>query len=1382
MGGCRSIAPVGFALNAMMGQGRPSRQTPGSPRPGCGWERRFSLAATHGTDCGPHRRLGRNCERKVNNANPLRRQRNGPARLVSLILIVLPLLGLPDPNGRYPVASAAEPWDVRVRLAWGGGSPEVWRGTIRVTEGTLSEVTPLGLEPDSAAAFLTRGTGTIQVEPRLPRTYDGCDLRIQAPADARLLVQLAAGPDGQATPLELPLNRLASEFLQFSLDNSGNRLFAQRAPGDALRVSVDRPSLVFQPSERVELDVRANHAGLAAGGSYVLTATLTAARTEHSAWTEQFEVRGEASGGAASIRLVVPLPDEEGAYDIKLALYPRRLTGPLVRGKPLATRKVQVVVVAPVEPVQAGAGHWQSVWQFDPSSPRWWERMARLPTLARLPVLPRPLENLPATIRTHLGQTWVELPPHAWHAYPLSGATPGLPHLVEVEYPSDVAQSLALRIVEPAADGQVTPLGPESGVEVLPPAVGHRPQVLRHRMIFWPQTRSPYLLLANRRDDRPAVFGRVDLQAGPERLPPLTLSPGGPAGRTLAAYYDKPLLAMQFSASQAVDPVSQRALDDWQTFLEAGQRLIQTLQHQGFNALVLTAACEGSSLYPSAVLQPTPKYDTGIFLESGQDPQRKDVLELLFRLCDRSGIVLVPAVDFSAPLPALEQLRHEENEPTAGLEPVGVDGRTYSQRRGGVVSGTLYNVLDPRVRQAMCDVVAELAQRYAHHASFGGVAVHLSADSFLLLPDESYSLDEATFERFVRDAGLAVSVQESKGPAQRAAFIHRHAEKAWLRWRAEQVASLVRQMRDEVTARRPGGKLVLTTSHLLSGHLAASALRPAMPPRDAMRDLLLRLGLDLGLVEDPAIVLPRPQRWEPTSAGLLYDQSRHWNLDARLDQLFLRSASAAALHFLAPAPQRLADFDAQSPFGTRSRTVLISQLTPSDASQRERFAQSLAAADLPWILDGGWMLPLGQEAALQPWVKVFRRLPAEPFTTPKRDGQPQELVVRTLTRGPRNWFYVLNPTPWPLNAEVAFTARGNPQLTPLGDGQAYTWQSRDGQWTWRASLGPYDLWAGEIVGTEVAVAGWSVQMPGEVGPSLSQQVRELTRRVHQLKANPRPLALANAHFDQAAADGSPSDWQTGRGAGLSATLEPRGGVSSPSCLRLVRRGGTMPLWVRSSPLPVPATGRLQVAAALRIPEGQEQPQLRLAVEGRWQGQVYYRRINVGRPERPEDPTPPELSTQWARFAISVTDLPLSGLSDLRVGFDLMSDGEVWIDDVVVFDLWLEEREYDELLKSASAARLQVETGRLHECRLFLESYWPALLRRHLPLEEPPAVTAVPLPPTSPPSPSRRLLPSLSARSRGSWLPPAEGPETRPRGAGSTAEADKSWLPSWLRWR
>src|SRR6185369_18012331 len=145
-----------------------------------------------------------------------------------------------------------------------------------------------------------------------------------------------------------------------------------------------------------------------------------------------------------------------------------------------------------------------------------------------------------------------------------------------------------------------------------------------------------------------------------------------------------PLFAENFSAPEALDPTTHRSFDDWVTFGAAAERLLETLQHGGYNAIVLTAACDGSSLYPSQLLQPSPKYDSGVFFESGQDARRKDVLELVFRLCDRNGIVLIPGVLFSGPLPELETVRQTAaGADAAGLEPIGPDGRSWIARNGG---------------------------------------------------------------------------------------------------------------------------------------------------------------------------------------------------------------------------------------------------------------------------------------------------------------------------------------------------------------------------------------------------------------------------------------------------------------------------------------------------------------------------------------------------------------------------------------------------------------------------------------------------------------------------------------------------------------------------
>src|SRR5690606_5997840 len=124
-----------------------------------------------------------------------------------------------------------------------------------------------------------------------------------------------------------------------------------------------------------------------------------------------------------------------------------------------------------------------------------------------------------------------------------------------------------------------------------------------------------------------------------------------------------------------------RTLDDWGTFYDGGQRLLEYLSHSGKNAAVLSVVSEGSSLYPSRLLQPTPKYDTGAFFASGQDPVRKDVLEMLFRLFDQRRMVLVPAVQFHAPLPVLEDQLTGAAGDILGLEWTDSQGRTWLQRQ-----------------------------------------------------------------------------------------------------------------------------------------------------------------------------------------------------------------------------------------------------------------------------------------------------------------------------------------------------------------------------------------------------------------------------------------------------------------------------------------------------------------------------------------------------------------------------------------------------------------------------------------------------------------------------------------------------------------------------
>jgi hypothetical protein len=112
--------------------------------------------------------------------------------------------------------------------------------------------------------------------------------------------------------------------------------------------------------------------------------------------------------------------------------------------------------------------------------------------------------------------------------------------------------------------------------------------------------------------------------------------------------------------------------------------------------------------------------------------------------------------------------------------------------------------------------------------------------------------------------------------------------------------------------------------------------------------------------------------------------------------------------------------------------------------------------------------------------------------------------------------------------------------------------------------------------------------------------------------------------------------------------------------------------------------------------------------------VFYKLARLGASE-PGQPVKP-LTTKWSQYHFLLTDLPVTGLTELRVGFDLMGEGEAWMDDVQVYDLWFDpDKEQRELLKSTFTADEQLASGQLGECWRFVEGYWPAFLRRHVAL-------------------------------------------------------------------
>ncbi len=1215
----------------------------------------------------------------------------------------------------------AEDTDLRLRIAWGGGESRQWRGVIQLDQGSFADMHALGLEADEPGSIVLEKRRLLVDSPS-PRSYDGVDVTVRAPLEATLVVDLAPLDDAgdQRFRKEMALSELVTQFRNLPLDDRNNRLLVRRAPGDQLRLKFDRDTLVFSPGEAFAVTAEPHLTGIAPNSSVSFKARLLRAHTDTELWTDERELRVSADGTLPPVGpLEVEIPSSEGVYDLVVELTPWRFPTPFRRAKPVVVRRLQLVVIESRRD-DADETPWRPRLEIDPANPGWWDRLKQLSQLKLIPAFAEnQLSSGTSQKQLYNDRPMIELAPGAWHAYPLPIGRAGQPHILEVEYPGDVPQTLGISIVEPNASGVVVPIGLDSGVDVPEPEATDEPGILNHRLIFWPRTKAPFVLLVNRRSDRPAVFGKLRVLDGPQSLPPAAVARDNPDGRLLAAVLDKPLFPENFGAGEALDEATGRSLDDWATFYLGGKRLVEYLKHVGYNGAVVAVACEGSALYPSMLLDPTPKYDTGIFLSNGEDARRKDVLEMLLRLFDREGLTLVPSIQFAGPLPALEEARVKNAEAFDGLEPVDHRGKTWIDQNGTRAGlAPYYNPLNDRVQQAMADVVEELAARYGHHRAFGGVALQLGPDTYAQLPGEMWCYDDTTIAQFQQEWRVKVP---GKGPdrfSQRARYLRGEGRQNWLTWRTTVMARFYESLQAALAARRSGARLFLSGGELFTDRQTRHTLRPTLPPRSDVTDVTRQFGLDPRALENtPGVVMLRPQRHAPLVS--LSDQALNLQLrdDDAFDEQFAEARATASLHIHEPLPLRLESFEERSPFGKdRTQLWMAAHVSPSAHHNRRRFVHSIATLDPSTIFDGGWMIPLGQEDALRELVEVYRRLPAERFqtATPRSsESTTQPVVVRTLVRDGRTFIYLVNDAPWPVTVELDLNGPRGCRLEKLGQRRLPPLQPvRDGL-RWRVALEPYDLVGAALTAPNIVVNDWQVTLPAPIEDGLRTRVKEIRARAMAL-TEPQPMSvLSNPGFEQVEMDDAVTGWIHARGRQVRATADAQAKRSGTRALRLDSQGDV--LWVRSQPFEPPRTGRVSVMVWLKIADASQQPPLRLAVEGRWLDQrPYYRWQWVGKAPRNDDTVDVyPLKAQWAQYLFHVDNLPLTGLTELRVGFDLMGAGRVWIDDVQVFDRWFYENERDELLKSIVLANFQIEDKNPLACHRFLDSYWPRFLLKHV---------------------------------------------------------------------
>ncbi len=153
----------------------------------------------------------------------------------------------------------------------------------------------MGIEADEPGSMWldgdAGGSHKLVIQQRSPRGYDGVDLLVTA-AGGREVAGAALGRRrclARPAPSKCRSADLSGEFVNKQLDSSGNRLLVMRTPGDSLRVSLARDSLVFAPGEVFKATLEPHALPLPEGGRARLKIQLLGGGKE--IWSQQRDVQ-----------------------------------------------------------------------------------------------------------------------------------------------------------------------------------------------------------------------------------------------------------------------------------------------------------------------------------------------------------------------------------------------------------------------------------------------------------------------------------------------------------------------------------------------------------------------------------------------------------------------------------------------------------------------------------------------------------------------------------------------------------------------------------------------------------------------------------------------------------------------------------------------------------------------------------------------------------------------------------------------------------------------------------------------------------------------------------------------------------------------------------
>jgi hypothetical protein len=433
--------------------------------------------------------------------------------------------------------------------------------------------------------------------------------------------------------------------------------------------------------------------------------------------------------------------------------------------------------------------------------------------------------------------------------------------------------------------------------------------------------------------------------------------------------------------------------------------------------------------------------------------------------------------------------------------------------------------------------------------------------------------------------------------------------------------------------------------------------------------------------------------------------------------------------------------------GPRFLTTLGASL---DEYAALNLARTLMSGDRTILFRGSWLPQRGNEPQLREWLASYQSLPSVRFEnaiSPKLKRDRSLAAVRYVRDSATLSAYAVNASPWSIQLEVfhrvsatqAQTDRPpvcrwlGPVATPLTLEQGGL----------RATLAPGALVAWEIADPDAEITGWTAKPlhSERLVTDLRQRLTQLNSQLVDGSFEASTLSPKNADFEDSAT--SIDGWEGTQHPSSRISLDRDTAASGTQSVLLERSGqeGASRCWIMSPPIEPSIRGRIVISASLKC-DPTNCPRLRFGIEGRHRGVLVTRSTELDASQGTH-----RLGKEWANFRFELGDLPTTDLEQVRVTFDLLTPGKLWVDQVQVSELILTSKERKRMREQIYLAAEGLNEGDVSIAADVLGTDWA----RHL-LEI--STSAVAIPP----------LP----------LPPKAPPETK------TADRFRQWLPRMKR--